>query len=272
MRKVKKRKKRMPKVSVIYRIFSVVKRIVMIPYASTFILIAFLLSWFYYSGNYELVMKDVNGTIIKANRSAGLVLKDILLEGQEHTTEDEILSAITTNNGQAVFKSGDPILSINLHDTKERLEQLTWVKFASVERQLPSTLNVSIVEKQPAALWQNEGKISLIDDEGGVIDIKNLEEFKNLIIMVGSDVPSNAQSLLKILDSDPYLEKRVSSAIRVGERRWDIRLKNGIEIKLPEENAGDAWAYLSSAQQEARLLDSDIKTIDLRVAQKMFVK
>jgi cell division protein FtsQ len=232
--------------------------------------------WFYHSGNYNILRQkviDINGHI---SEQTGLVLKDILLEGQEHTPKEDIINIMTnaTIDDDNYLTIGDPILNIDLKRIKSKLEKLAWVKYASVERLFPSTLSVSIIERQPAALWQYNDVVHLIDTEGDVINTSEIDRFSDLIIMVGEESPSHVQSLFNLLNAQPDLAKRVSSAIRVGKRRWNLRFLNDVEVKLPEEEPSHAWDNLAKMQKETAILDTDITSIDLRIEDenKIFVK
>ncbi len=243
------------------------------PYPFAFISIAIVFLWFQQSKYYTITVNSIDHSQNRAARSMGLILKDILLEGQQHTSKEEILTAITGSpKEKSSLRIGDPMGDIDLWGIKEKLETLTWVKHASIERQYPSTLSISISERKPVALWQNAGKITLLDEDGKVINEKNLDDFANLVILVGKDVPYYSSSLLQMLKSHPEIDPLVSSAIRVSDRRWDLRLRNGIEIKLPEENPDRALEYLAEVNKESKILTSSAKSIDLRLEEKMFVK
>ena len=267
MQEVKKKRKRTRKTrkrqSKTSRLMSFMWRILKIPQFSASLVAFIFCAWFYYSGNYDFAKQkviDANGYVSK---KAGLVLKDILLEGQEHTPKEDIIDIMTkaTIDDDEFLTIGDPILNIDLKRIKRKLEKLTWVKYASVERLYPSTLSVSIIERQPLALWQHGGVVHLIDNEGDVINTKNIEQFSDLIILVGEESPSHIQPLFNLINSQPDLAQRVSSAIRVGKRRWNVRLENNVEIKLPEEDASKAWEHLAQMQQEASIIDTDISSI-----------
>src|SRR5262249_29500108 len=135
-----------------------------------------------------------------------------------------------------------------------RLEKLEWVQYAAVERVLPDTLHVHIVEARPVAIWQNQGKLHLLNLDGEVVEGGNIEKYPNLPILVGEDAPTHTSELLHFLADEPQLFQQVASAIRVGERRWNLRFKSGIEVKLPEQNADQAWQKLAVLDKEQHLL------------------
>jgi cell division protein FtsQ len=251
-------------------------KIVKVPEVAVSLFITLSVVWFYFSGNYAAAKQHVivaNGYL---SEKTGMVLKDILLEGQEYTPKEDIIRIMTnaTIEDDAHLTIGDPILNIDLQKIKQKLEKLTWVRYASVERLYPSTLSVSIIERKPFALWQDNGIVNLIDSEGDIIKTRDIAKFSNLIIMVGDEAPAQAESLFNLINTEPELAKRVSSVIRVGKRRWNIRLSNEVEIKLPEEDATKAWKQVAQMQKETSILENDIKTIDLRIGDenKVFIK
>lgn len=228
--------------------------------------------WFKHSGDYTKLRIETTRALDATQKSTGLVLQNILLDGHTYTPKEKIISAITGKEEEGKIYIGYPILDIDLWQIKANLEKLTWIESASVTRQLPSTLSISVVERQPMALWQDNNKVSLIDRGGKVINETNLEKFSNLIILVGSNVPYHAGHFLKFISSTPDITKMISSGVLVNGRRWNVNLKSGILIKLPEDNPETAWNFLTKKQLESKILESNVKIIDLRIEKKMFVR
>lgn len=195
----------------------------------------------------------------------GYSLQALYLDGRNRTSMADIEKALGV-------KKGDPILRVSLDEVRKRLEQIESVRFATVERELPGTLYVHIVEREPVALWQHEGKIALVDDNGVVMNDIDSAAYQHLPLIVGDDAPAHVGELLTLLALEPELAKRFAAAIRVGGRRWNIRLAGDIEVKLPENNPQQAWEMLLQLQQRQQLLDRDVKEIDLRVPDRLFIK
>ena len=122
------------------------------------------------------------------------------------------------------------------------------------------------------ALWQRKGKLVLVDNYGVVITNRKLNRFRKLIIVVGNDAPRHAPTLFAMLAAEPALAKRVTAAVRVGARRWNIKLKRGIRIQLPESDPHRAWRRLAELNAKHRLLARDIKSIDMRLPDRLIVK
>jgi cell division protein FtsQ len=214
------------------------------------------------------IVRTYNTTVDNAyglTVDAGFSIQDFYLEGRNRTSMDDINKALG-------IKKGDPILRFSIEESRERLEKIASVKQAAVERALPDTLYVRIVEREPVALWQHKGKVALVDDNGVVMNDVDSESYQQLPLIVGEDAPQHVRELLTILAADQELAKRFAAAVYVGERRWNIRLESGIEVKLPEENPAEAWKKLADLQAHQQLLERDIKVIDLRLPDRLFIK
>jgi cell division protein FtsQ len=196
---------------------------------------------------------------------AGLTVNDVVVQGRGRTSGDAILTALGATRGT-------PMLDISPAAAKARLEALPWIRTASVERLLPDTLFVQVTERQPLALWQRKGKLELIDREGAVVPLPSLEAFSDLIILVGDDAPKAAAALLEMLASEPALQPHVSAAVRVGGRRWNLKLDSGIDVALPEDNVGAAWHQLAQLDRTDGLLKRDILKVDLRLPDRLVLQ
>ncbi len=212
--------------------------------------------------------------VIIATSFFGLNLDNIYLDGINYTSADKVLSAMPAElSSDNKDRDIVPIYSISLDDLKVRLENMGWIKSAMVERQLPDTLHIKIIERKPIAIWQYNRELNLIDINGEVIsDISESgRQFSNLPILVGEDANLHANNLFSFLAIDSELLEEISSIIRIGGRRWNIRLKDGIEIQLPEENPHKAWQRLLELDKKERILDREIRSVDLRIEDRVFV-
>ena len=202
---------------------------------------------------------------IAASADVGLSVQEIFVEGRSETAAALVLDAVGA-------RRGDPIFAFSPTAAKARLETLGWVRQASVERLLPGTIMVRINERQPLALWQRHKQLSLIDRDGVEIPSVDLGRFTHLPVVVGDDAPAHAANLLALLATEPTLERRVSAAVRVGGRRWNLKFDNGIDVQLPEINAGAAWMRLAEVERDGKLLSRDISAVDLRLPDRLVVR
>ena len=196
---------------------------------------------------------------------AGYRTENILVEGR-HYTDAETLKAII-----AVEKN-DPLLELDLAELQKQIEKLSWVKAARVERRMPDTLYVELEERVPIALWQRKKRLSLIDTTGAVVTDHKLGRFKDLPIVVGENAPQKAPAFLEILKAEPTIFERVEALTYVSNRRWDLTLKSGVTVKLPEEEVSLALARLSKTQDNENIMDKDIKVIDVRETDRIIVQ
>jgi cell division protein FtsQ len=200
-----------------------------------------------------------------ATAFAGLRVTDVVIEGRANTPEPLMRAAL----GVSI---GDPILGFSVEMARQRVETLSWVEHATVERRLPGTVVVYLQERRPFAIWQNQGKFVLIDRDGQLVANQNLAEFHNLPLVVGPGAPAAAATLIDALADRPDLQKRVTAAVRVGERRWNLRLNNGADVMLPEGHEAEAIDRLVQLQQQHALLDRPLAAIDMRLGDRLVVR
>jgi cell division protein FtsQ len=194
--------------------------------------------------------------------ASGLRVTDIVIEGRENTPETLLRSAIGINKG-------DAILGFSLEDTRARIETIPWVEHATVERRLPGTVVINLQERRPFAIWQNQGKFVLVDRTGQVVTNQDVAQFKHLPLIVGQGAPGAAKDLLDALRERPALAEKIAASVRVGERRWNLRMNNGTDVMLPEGHEVVALDRLIRLQQEQAVLDRPLAAIDLRLPDRL---
>ena len=200
-----------------------------------------------------------------ATAFAGLRVTDVVIEGRANTPEPLLRAAL----GVSI---GDPILGFSVEMARQRVETLSWVEHATVERRLPSTVVVFLQERRPFAIWQNQGKFALIDRNGQLVANQNIAEFRQLTLVVGPGAPAAAATLIDALSDRPDLQKRIIAAVRVGERRWNLHLNNGADVMLPEGHEIAALDRLMQLQQQHALLDRPLAAIDLRLGDRLVLR
>ena len=206
----------------------------------------------------------VANRLIQITAQSGFRVRNVLVEGRVETKSGDILAALKAERGA-------PLLDIDVAAAKARLEGLPWIKSAEVERQLPDTLRVKVEERKPFALWQLGQRLSVIDREGVVIVRDNVGRFAGRPLVVGEGAERRAAEILDLVASEPAISKAVDAAVLVSGRRWNLRLKGGIEVRLPEEGMDAAWHRLARMERETRLLNKAITAIDLRQPDRVIV-
>jgi cell division protein FtsQ len=197
--------------------------------------------------------------------AAGLVVEKVIVEGQVETSGRDVLEALAVRPGM-------PILAVDPRAARERLERIPWVSEAAVERRMPGTVQVRLIERVPMALWQHAGRFVLIDRHGVQIETQDVGRFNKLPHIVGEDAGRAAGELLRMLAAEPQLQARVTAAVRVGGRRWNLRLDSGQDVMLPEINAAAAWAQFAALEREQSVLARDLKVIDMRLPDRLTLK
>ncbi|MSO90033.1 MAG: FtsQ-type POTRA domain-containing protein [Acetobacteraceae bacterium] len=196
--------------------------------------------------------------------NAGLRLRHVDIEGRVNTPESLLYAAIGV-------KHDEPILSVSLMAMQARIESLASVQSVIIERHLPDRLVIRLTERQPFAIWQYQSKFMLIDRAGRVME-RDLSESQGLPLIVGAGAPRVAAVLLDTLNRYPALLSRMVAAVRVGERRWNLRLATGADIMLPEGHEDAAIARLVGLHEDQGLLDRPLKSIDLRLPDRLIVR
>lgn len=217
-----------------------------------------------------------SGAVAEAARSAeqsffawtargGLAVNQVLVEGRERVSRAAVLEALGVGRGT-------PILAIDPVEAKARLEALAWVRSASVERRLPDTLYVRLVERRPLAFWQRDNKLVLIDRDGVVVPTDDLASFGNLLVLVGPGAPKAGGALIDMLAGEPELARHVTAAVRVGDRRWNLQLDSGIDVALPEDDPAAAWHRLAALERSDGILERAITRVDMRLPDRLVVR
>lgn len=222
-------------------------------------------TWAYQTGWFGLMGDRITASLIDLTVDAGLEVQEVLVEGRNETDRAAVMAAIQV-------KRGDPIMKFDPEAARAGLERLRWVATATVERRLPDTVFVKLDERRPMALWQRDGKLALIDRDGEVLTERELGRYNNLLQIIGADAPKHAQELLGHLGTVPALFKRVNAATRIGGRRWDLHLSNGVIVRLPESDIGGALHHLADQEAKQPVLDRDIVAVDLRMPDRLVIQ
>lgn len=190
---------------------------------------------------------------------AGFQVQRVEVTGMERVDQLKVYKLVLAEKDRAM-----PL--VDIEKVRSDLLQYGWIKDARVARRLPDTLAVEIIERKPAAIWQRDGKYSLIDDEGIVLQNVRAGEGGELPTLNGSDANRQTVALNALLDQASALKAQVSGATWVGNRRWDLQFETGETLALPEGEAAAAKALLNFARMDGvhRLLGRDLIHFDLR--------
>ena len=197
--------------------------------------------------------------------SAGFRITAVAINGRKQLTQDEVL-AIGGVNGRS------SLLFLDAAVVRDKLKANPWIREATVLKLYPGQLQIDIVERSAFALWQQDGRLSVISDDGAVLEPYLSRRFLSLPLVVGKGAETRARDFLALLARYPQVRAATKAAVFVGERRWNLRLKDGLDIRLPENNVGDALAALSKLDKEDRLFSRDIVAVDMRLPDRLTVQ
>jgi len=194
---------------------------------------------------------------------AGYGLTQVSLTGHRLTPDSDIFEAVD-------LASAPTMLSFDSRATRKRIEALSWVEKASIERVFPDRIEVHITERTPFAVWRLGGRHYLIDKTGRVLATVPPSMAPALPRLAGDGAAAEAAGLFALLAGHPDLMRRIEVAERIGERRWTLRLRGGGAIELPADGVADALARAAALTTVAR--DAGINEIDLRVPGRTLVR
>jgi cell division protein FtsQ len=197
--------------------------------------------------------------------SAGFRITTVAINGRKQLTQDEVL-AIGGVNGRS------SLLFLDADTVREKLKANPWIGDATVLKLYPGRLQIDIVERSAFALWQRDGRLAVIADDGAVLEPYVTRRFATLPLVVGKGAETRAHDFLALLDRYPQVRAVTKAVIFVGERRWNLRTNDGLDIRLPENNVGNALATLSKLDQEDRLFSRDIVAVDMRLPDRLVVQ
>lgn len=197
--------------------------------------------------------------------SVGFALEDIHITGNTATSDLDVL-------GQLGLNGATSVISINAEEARRKLIELPWVVDAQVTKIYPKALAVKLVERVPVAIWQHGEDLSLIDARGNVIAPLTGNRFAHLPLYVGFGADRHADELEARLIFHPTIRERVKAAIRVADRRWDLRLDNGVTISLPAENVAAAFERFNKFDAGRDVLSRDIALVDLRLEDRITLR
>lgn len=221
--------------------------------------------WGLQSGWLQRQWAAVADAALEATADAGLSLQTVEVHGRSETRQADIVGALGAPRGA-------PLLALDIDAMRERLIALPWIVSADIERRYPDRLLVTVAEAEPMALWQRNQKLFLVSRAGKVIETADLARYSKLLVIVGDSAPSHAEALFDLLAREPQLRERVTAAVFVGKRRWNLRFDNGVDVKLPEEDPAAAWSRLAALQRQHGILEKDVRIVDLRLPDQVVVR
>jgi cell division protein FtsQ len=216
-------------------------------------------------GHVDVMAAALSDTRNALANSAGFRITTVVINGRKQLSQDEVL-AIGGVNGRS------SLLFLDAATVRDKLKANPWIADATILKLYPGQLQIDIIERSAFALWQEDGRLSVISDDGAVLEPYVSRRFLTLPLVVGKGAASRAKDFLALLDRYPQVRSVTKAAIFVGERRWNLRLKDGLDIRLPENDVGNALAALSKLDKEEKLFSRDIVAVDMRLPDRLTVQ
>lgn len=217
------------------------------------------LAFFAATGLYGMSLGGYSNLVASVTTSAaGFAVEDVRVSGNSETSEIDILEMLGLD-GQT------SLVAMDVESARRKLAELPWVEDVKVRKIYPKTIEVMLRERQAYAIWQHGQDLSLIEKNGSVIAPLRDNKFASLPLIVGRDAETAAARFDADFGAWADVREQVKAYVRIAGRRWDLHMKNGVVVKLPETGLDQALTLLSRMQKEQRLLDRDIVAVDLRL-------
>jgi cell division protein FtsQ len=216
-------------------------------------------------GHLEELTSALSDTRNSIANSAGFRITAVAINGRKQLSQDEVLATGGVNGRSS-------LLFLDAAVVRDKLKANPWIADATVLKLYPGQLQIDIVERSAFALWQQDGRLSVISDDGAVLQTYVSRRFISLPLVVGKGAETRARDFLALLARYPQVRAATKAAIFIGERRWNLRLKDGLDLRLPENDIGNALAALSKLDKEDRLFSRDIVAVDMRLPDRLTVQ
>jgi len=235
--------------------------------STVFIVFSLVLIFIFYEVyKFDTIKKVFANKIEKFSKDYGYSFTQVNINKLINIKTEEIEQYFTRYYGNSIFLIPIKEISKNLYQNK-------WIKDFTIKNDYKNTIDINIVESIPIGIYFNGKDHLLFDKNGEIIDFvnSNYNLYSHLTVFEGNNSLFNANIFLNSL---PLLfRNEINKAIFINNRRWDVQLRNGINIKLAENNIFDSFNnydkfYKKVSNQEL----TKIEMIDLRLPKKLILK
>lgn len=217
-------------------------------------------------GQYADFVHEFGRPVDLASRALGFGVDSVTIAGVAELSEKQILNAAGVDAKQS-------LMFLDVDEMRRKLLTIPLVKNVSVRKLFPDRLLIEVVERRPYGLWQKDGAVSIVAADGAPIDALRDAKFESLPFVVGEGANERIDDYVALLNAaGPDLRGKVRAGILVSRRRWTLKMSNGVEVMLPEIDPKAAIATLARLEQEGRVLEKDVVSLDLRVPGKLYVR
>jgi cell division protein FtsQ len=218
------------------------------------------------TGVYGMVLGGHTPEVLKATTSrVGFAVGQIKVTGHLETSEIDVLEQLDLDGATS-------LIGFDTEAARQRVLQMPWVATARVTKLYPDGVSVELTEKVPFAVWQNGEILSLVEEKGGEIVSFNDEKYLELPLVIGEGANLKAHEIVAMMSAYADLSDRVKAFAYIGGRRWDLQMKDGVTVQLPEKDTDAALKVVAGLEAEQALLGKDIEVVDLRIDDRMVVR
>lgn len=211
------------------------------------------------------ITQSIQDACDAAANAAGFRIATVSITGRKQLTEEDILAA-------AGITSKSSLLFLDVEETREKLESAPWIAQATVRKLYPGHLDIAVEERDAFALWQLNGKISIIAEDGTILGKYGERPTPPLPLVVGPGAGAKAKTFLTMLDRHPVVREQLRAAVLVADRRWNLKLNTGLDVRLPEDDVAQALDVLDALDRDKKILSRDLTAIDLRLPDRVIVR
>ena len=199
--------------------------------------------------------------------SAGFEVRRVEVRGVKRLNELKVYERALAQRNRAM-----PLVDVDA--LRGELLELSWVKDARVSRQLPDTLVIDIVERQPHAVLRQPGRLVLIDASGHQLETVSAARARGKLVLSGPAAGEQVAVLSALLEAAPALKPQLREAEWVGNRRWNLTFKTGQVLALPEGHRPAAEALVSFARLDGtnRLIGGKVAAFDMRSPGRVYLR
>lgn len=202
-----------------------------------------------------------------AARALGFGISAITITGESELHTSEILAT-------ARISPRNSLLFLDVAAVRDRLKRLALVQNVSVRKLYPHRLLIAITERKPFALWQKDGVVALISSDGTVLaQVHHLDAREAALpFVVGDGANRRIGEFVRLVAAAGDIGPRIRAGMLISRRRWDLKMKSGLEVKLPESDPIAAVEEFARLARDDDLLDKDLISVDLRIPGRLVAR
>ena len=199
--------------------------------------------------------------------SSGFEVRRVEVRGVRQLNELKVYERALAQRNRAM-----PL--VDVESLRRDLMELSWVADARVSRQLPDTLVIDIIERQPHAVLRLPDRLVLIDATGHQLEPISPARVRGRLILSGPSAGKQVAVLSALLEAAPALKPQLREAEWIGSRRWNLTFKTGQVLALPEGNrpAADALVAFARLDGTNRLIGGRVAAFDMRSPDRVYLR